>query len=171
MKTIEWLGDRVRIIDQTKLPHEEAYLELTGYQAVAQAIKNMNIRGAPAIGVAAAYGIALGSHEIKATTKSQFLEGLQEVTRAIASTRPTARNLFCVIERMNKVAAAGKDVTEIKKSLVDEAIKIHTEEEEATRELSQLGAELIKDGFGVLTHCNTGPLATAGYGTALGVII
>ncbi len=171
MKTIEWLGDRVKIIDQTGLPHKENYLELSSYQDVAQAIKNMNIRGAPAIGVAAAYGIALEAQVIKATTKGQLLKELQFITQTIASTRPTARNLFSVIERMNKIAAAGKDVTEIKKSLVDEAIKIHAEEEEATRRLSQLGAELIGDGFGVLTHCNTGPLATAGYGTALGVII
>jgi methylthioribose-1-phosphate isomerase len=171
IKAIEWLGDRVRIIDQTKLPHEEAYLELASYLEVAQAIKRMNIRGAPAIGIAAAYGIALGASEIKATTKSQFLKELAQVSQTIASTRPTAVNLFRVIERMNQVASIGKDIAEIKKSLADEAIKIHNEEEEATRRLSQLGSELIKDGFGILTHCNTGPLATAGYGTALGVII
>ena len=171
MKTIAWLGDRLRIIDQSKLPHEEAYLELASYQKVAQAIRNMNIRGAPAIGVAAAYGIALGAREIKATTKSQFLKELQEVTKTIASTRPTARNLFSVIEHMKRVAAAGKDIAEIKKALVDEAVRIHAEVEKATRSLSQIGAELIEDGFSILTHCNTGPLATAGYGTALGIII
>jgi len=171
MKTIVWLGDRLRIIDQSKLPQEEAYLELASYQKVAQAIRNMNIRGAPAIGVAAAYGIALGAREIKATTKSQFLKEFQEVTKTIATTRPTARNLFGVIERMKRIAAAGKDIAGIKKALVDEAVRIHAEVEKATRSLSQLGAELIKDGFSILTHCNTGPLATAGYGTALGIII
>jgi methylthioribose-1-phosphate isomerase len=171
IKAIEWLGDRVRIIDQTRLPHEEVYLELVSYKDVAQAIKNMNIRGAPAIGIAAAYGITLGTREIKATTRSQFLKELTEVSQTIASTRPTAINLFRIIERMKQVANTGKDIAEIKKSLVDEAIKIHAEEEEATRRLSQLGAELIEDGCGILTHCNTGPLATAGYGTALGVII
>jgi methylthioribose-1-phosphate isomerase len=171
IKAIEWLGDRVRIIDQTRLPHEESYLELASYLEVAQAIKNMNIRGAPAIGVAAAYGIVLGASEIKAATKSQFLKELSQVSQTIATTRPTAVNLFGVIERMKRVADTAKDIAEIKKSLVDEAIKIHAEEEEATRRLSQLGAELIEDGFGILTHCNTGPLATAGYGTALGVII
>jgi methylthioribose-1-phosphate isomerase len=171
IKAIEWLGDRVRIIDQTRLPHGESYLELASYPEVAQAIKNMNIRGAPAIGVAAAYGIVLGASEIKAATKSQFLKELSQVSQTIATTRPTAVNLFGVIERMKRVADTAKDIAEIKKSLVDEAIKIHAEEEEATRRLSQLGAELIEDGFGILTHCNTGPLATAGYGTALGVII
>ncbi|MBA7485295.1 Methylthioribose-1-phosphate isomerase [subsurface metagenome] len=171
MKTIVWLGDRLRIIDQSKLPQEEAYLELASYQKVAQAISNMNIRGAPAIGVAAAYGIALGAREIKATTKSQFLKEFPEVTKTIASTRPTARNLFSVIERMKRVAATGKDTAEIKKALADEAVRIHAEVEKATRSLSQLGAELIEDGFSILTHCNTGPLATAGYGTALGIII
>ncbi len=171
MKTIAWLGDRLRIIDQSKLPHEEVYLELASYQKVAQAIRNMNIRGAPAIGVAAAYGIALGAREIKATTKSQFLKEFPEVTKTIASTRPTARNLFGVIERMNRVAAAGKDTAEIKKALVDEAVRIHVEAEKATRSLSHFGAQLIEDGFSILTHCNTGPLATAGYGTALGIII
>ena len=171
MKTIVWLGDRLRIIDQSKLPHEEAYLELASYQKVAQAIRNMNIRGAPAIGVAAAYGIALGARNIKATTKSQFLKELQEVTKTIASTRPTARNLFSVIEHMKRIAAAGKDTRQIKKALADEAVRIHAEVEKATRSLSQLGAELIEDGFSILTHCNTGPLATAGYGTALGIII
>ena len=171
MKAIEWLGDRVRIIDQTRLPDEESYLELTSYQEVARAIKDMLVRGAPAIGVAAAYGIALGALTIRATTRNQFLKELQEITQAIASTRPTARNLFTVTSRMSQVASAGKNVTETKKALVDEAIKIHAEEEEATRKLSQLGAGLINDGSGILTHCNTGPLATAGYGTALGAII
>ena len=171
MKAIEWLGNRLKIIDQTRLPHEEAYLELTDYQGVAQAIRDMNVRGAPAIGVAAAYGIALGAKDINITDKKQFLKELQQVVDTIASTRPTAVNLFCVVERMKRMAAAGKDVAQIKKALIDEAVRIHTEEKTATERLSQLGAELIQDGFGVLTHCNTGPLATAGYGTALGVII
>ncbi len=171
MKAVEWLGNRVRIIDQTKLPGGESYPELSSYQEVTQAIKDMLVRGAPAIGVAAAYGIALGAIKSKANNKSQLLKELNQVIQTISQTRPTARNLFAVAQRMSQIASASKDVAQIKKALVDEAIKIHAEEEEATRKLSQLGAELIKDGSGILTHCNTGPLATAGYGTALGVII
>jgi methylthioribose-1-phosphate isomerase len=170
MKVIEWLGDRVKIIDQTELPASESYLELAGHQDVARAIRNMNIRGAPAIGVAAAYGIALGAQKIEASSKSRFLKELKEVSATIAATRPTARNLFQVVSRMNR-AAAGADIKNIKKVLADEAVKIHTEQEQADRKLGQLGADLIRDGSSILTHCNTGPLATAGYGTALGIII
>ncbi|GAF96843.1 unnamed protein product, partial [marine sediment metagenome] len=124
-----------------------------------------------AIGVAAAYGVALGATEIKVKSRDEFLRKLQDIIQTLATTRPTAKNLFLAIDRMKQVAEAGKDVEQIKAALVNEAVKIHAEETEATRRLSQLGAELIKDGFSVLTHCNTGPLATAGYGTALGVII
>jgi methylthioribose-1-phosphate isomerase len=171
IKPIVWLGDRIRIIDQTRLPHKEVYRELASYRAVARAIKDMLIRGAPAIGVAAAYGIALGAIAIKTPDRSRFLKSLDVVIQTIAATRPTARNLFCVVERMKRVASAGEDIEQIKESLVEEAVKIHAEEEAATERISQLGAGLLKDGCGVLTHCNTGPLATAGYGTALGVII
>jgi len=170
IKAIEWLGDRVRILDQTRLPREEVYLELSDYQDIASAIVELKIRGAPAIGVVGAYGMALGALEIKAATRGEFLEKLQGIISTIAATRPTARNLFRAIDRMEQVAAAGKDTDQIKTGLVDEAIKIHSEEAEATKKLSQLGAELINDGFTILTHCNTGALATAGYGTALGVI-
>ncbi|MFC2051751.1 S-methyl-5-thioribose-1-phosphate isomerase [Chloroflexota bacterium] len=168
---IEWLGNRVKILDQTRLPQEEVYLELTSYQAVASAIKELKVRGAPAIGVAGAYGIALGALEIKASIRDDFMDKFRQVSRTIAATRPTARNLFQAIERMQRVAEAGKEVDDIKAALVQEAVKIHSEETEATRKLSQLGAGQIKDGFTILTHCNTGPLATTGYGTALGVII
>jgi methylthioribose-1-phosphate isomerase len=171
IKAIEWLGDRVKILDQAQLPQKEAYLELSRYQDVASAIAGLKIRGAPAIGVAGSYGVALGALKIKASSREDFRRRLGVVSQAIAATRPTARNLFRAIERMQKVAEAAKDVEQIKKALVSEAIKIHSEEAKATRKLSQLGTGLIKDGFTVLTHCNTGPLATAGYGTALGIII
>jgi len=170
IKAIEWLGDRVRILDQTKLPQEEEYLELSRYQDIASAIKQLKIRGAPAIGVAGAYAVALGALKIKAKSRDNFLERLRGISQTIANTRPTARNLFRAIGRMQQIAEVGKDIEQIKTALVNEAIKIHTEEAEATRRLSQLGAELINDGFTILTHCNTGLLATAGYGTALGVI-
>jgi len=167
---IEWLGNKVKLLDQTRLPQEEVYLELTDYHDVASAIKGMKIRGAPAIGVAAAYGVALGILKTSAKSKDEFLIKLSSVTQTMAATRPTAQNLFRVINRMKQIAEAGKDVEDIRKALVSEAIKIHSEEAEATRKLAQFGAELIQDGFTILTHCNTGALATAGYGTALGVI-
>jgi methylthioribose-1-phosphate isomerase len=170
MKVIEWLGERVGIIDQTRLPQKEVYLELTSYQDIASAITELAIRGAPAIGVAGGYGVALGALKLETTSRGEFLGEVLSISRHLAATRPTARNLFGVIERMLKVAEAGKDVTQIKKALVNEAIKIHAEAAEVDKKLSQLGAELIGDGFSILTHCNTGSLATAGYGTALGVI-
>ena len=163
---IEWLGDRVRILDQTRLPQEEVYLELTDYRAAALAIKELKVRGAPAIGIFGAYAIALGALRIEAAAKDEFLRKLRDITRTLAATRPTARNLFRAIDRMQAVAEAGKGIAQIKAALVDEAVKIHTEEKEATRKLSQLGAELIEGDFTILTHCNTGTLATGGYGTA-----
>lgn len=171
VQPIEWLGDRVKIIDQTRLPHKEVYIETADYKVVASAIKRLQIRGAPAIGVAGGYGIALGALAIEAGSKADFLKKFAKVSQTIAGTRPTARNLFFAVERMEQAAEDGKTVAQIKTKLVKEAIKIHNEEAEATRKLSQLGASLIKDGFTILTHCNAGPLATTGYGTALGVII
>lgn len=170
MKPVEWLGNKVRILDQTGLPQEEIYLELSNYQEVAQAIKEMKVRGAPAIGVTAAYGIALGVQAIKVETKEKFFTKLNQILEIFSSTRPTAVNLFRAIEKMKAVATDKKGITQIKVALLTEAFKIHTEEEEATKYLSRLGAELLHDGFTILTHCNTGVLATAGYGTAVGVI-
>jgi methylthioribose-1-phosphate isomerase len=165
-----WLGNRLRILDQTRLPQEEVYLELSHYQDIASAIAELKIRGAPAIGVAGAYAMALGALKIKAKSRDNLLKKLRVITKTLADTRPTARNLFRALDRMQQLAEAGGNVEQIKTVLVNEAIKIHSEEAEATRKLSQLGAELIEDGFTILTHCNTGALATAGYGTALGVI-
>jgi methylthioribose-1-phosphate isomerase len=167
---IEWLSDRVKILDQTRLPTEEAYLELGHYQDIASAVVELKIRGAPAIGVAIGYAIALGAQNIEPTTRDSFLQELRVIGRNLAATRPTARNLFWAIDRMLRVAEAGKDVDKIKNALVEEAIKIHSEQVETDRKLSQIGAGLISDGATILTHCNTGALATAGYGTALGVI-
>ncbi|HEX73623.1 MAG TPA: S-methyl-5-thioribose-1-phosphate isomerase [Dehalococcoidia bacterium] len=170
MKAIEWLGNRVKILDQTRLPREEVYLELGDHRSIASAIVELKIRGAPAIGILGAYAVALGALKIESVARDEFLEKLQGISYTIASTRPTAKNLFRAIDRMQKVAEVGKDVDQIKDALVNEAVKIHSEEQEATRKLSELGAELIGDNFAILTHCNTGTLATAGYGTALGVI-
>jgi methylthioribose-1-phosphate isomerase len=171
IKAIEWLGNRVRILDQTKLPREEVYLELDDDQSIASAITELKIRGAPAIGVAGAYGIALGALKIESEARDEFLGKLRAVAESIAATRPTARNLFQAVDRMRQVAEASGDVEQIKAALVAEAVRIHAEEARATRKLSQSGARLIKDEATILTHCNTGPLATTGYGTALGVMI
>ena len=168
---IDWLEDRVRILDQSRLPDEEAYLELNDYRDVASAITELKIRGAPAIGVAGGYGVALGALKIESAQKGDFLKKLDVIVAEIAATRPTARNLFWAIQRMRKAAEDIDGVGGIKSALVEEAVKIHTQEREATRKLSQHGAELVKDGDTVLVHCNAGPLATAGYGTALGVIL
>jgi len=168
-KAIEWSDGKIRILDQSKLPEEQVFINLDDYRDVVGAIREMMVRGAPAIGVAAAYGIALGASSIETKDKDKFVARLNEVTQAFSAARPTAVNLFQAIGRMKK-AARGDSVSDMKNSLIEEAKLIHEEEVTATRELSRLGAELIKDGFTVLTHCNAGPLATASYGTALGVI-
>ena len=168
---IEWLGDRVRLIDQTRLPLEEVYLEISDYREMAAAIKELKIRGAPSIGVAGAYGVALGALGIRARTRETFLKKVAGVCRELAGTRPTARDLFWAIERMQKVAKGEKSVTDIKTQLVATAIAIHKTQIDYSLRLSRHGARLMKDGWHVLTICNTGPLAAPGYGTALGVII
>jgi len=170
IKAVEYLGNKLKIIDQTQLPGKLAFLELRNYTEVVAAIKQMKVRGAPAIGVAAAYGLALGAQSIKADNKAKFLSQFDKILKAFAAARPTAVNLFRAIDRMKKAAETASDVPSIKQALIDEARAIHADEEAATERLSRIGAGLIKDGFVILTHCNAGPLATAGYGTALGVI-
>jgi methylthioribose-1-phosphate isomerase len=170
VKVIEWHEDHVVAIDQRKLPHEESYLELYNYREVAQAIKDMAIRGAPAIGIATAYGIALGGLQIDKADKEDFLKELDLVITVFTSTRPTAQNLFRVMEDMRQAAISADKVEDIKKRLVDRAKRVHQEEQESEIRISQLGATLIPQNMRVLTHCNTGSLATAAFGTALGII-
>lgn len=171
-RTIEWRDDKVIMIDQTRLPGEEVYNEYTDFQGVAEAIRGMIIRGAPAIGVAAAMGIALGAGDIIADTHESFFKQLDNVCEVMARTRPTAVNLFWAIERMKRVANANrdKDLHSIRAILKAEAISIEEEDLQICKALGANGASLIKDGATILTHCNAGGLATAGYGTALGVI-
>jgi methylthioribose-1-phosphate isomerase len=171
MKPVEWLGDKLRIIDQTKLPEKTAFIETVDYHEVVTAIKELKVRGAPAIGVATAYGIALGALRVNADSKDDFLIRLEEILQAFSASRPTAVNLFGAVGRMKQAATANRDFSAMKQLLIDEATRIHAEEQEATERLSKLGADLIEDGATVMTHCNAGPLATAGYGTALGIII
>ena len=168
---IEWLGDRVRIIDQTRLPADEVHLDIDDYHVLAAAIKELKVRGAPVIGIAGAYAVVLGALKINTTDRTEFLEKLNEIIEEIAGTRPTARNLFFSLERLKKVSESIQDTGELKRCLIEEAIHIHQEEAEATDKISQFGLELIKNGGTILTHCNAGPLATAGYGTALGIVI
>ena len=171
-RTIEWRNDKVIMIDQTRLPAEEIYNEYDDFQGVAAAIKGMIIRGAPAIGVAAAMGVALGARDILADTHDSFFRQLDNVCDTLAKTRPTAVNLFWGIERMKKVAEANrdKDINSIRQLLKAEAISIEQEDLQICRAIGRHGAALIREGATVLTHCNAGGLATAGYGTALGVI-
>src|SRR5688572_13605698 len=162
------------MIDQRKLPSVEVYVTCTTANDVAKAIKTMVIRGAPAIGVAAAMGIALGMRRSKATGTKAFTTEFQKLCDLMAATRPTAVNLFWAIERMKRTfaeaAQGGCSVDELKDRLHLEAIKIHDEDVQSCRDMGAFGAELVPDEARILTHCNAGALATAGYGTALGVI-
>ena len=171
-RTIEWRDNAVVMIDQTLLPGEEVYNTYTDFKAVADAIRGMIIRGAPAIGVAAAMGIALGARDIIADTHESFFRQLENVCDVMARTRPTAVNLFWGIERMKRVAEANRDkkLAQIRTILKEEAIRIEAEDLTICRNIGKWGATLIPEGATVLTHCNAGGLATAGYGTALGVI-
>jgi methylthioribose-1-phosphate isomerase len=171
-KTIEWKGDRVRLLDQRRLPQEVRYLDCKDASSVAEAIRTMAIRGAPAIGVAAAMGIALAAKKIQANRPEILRKSLEKVCQQMKQTRPTAVNLFWAVDRMNRVWDQGgsDDVETIKKRLEKEALKIYEEDLEINRKIGEKGRALIKDGYGVLTHCNAGGLATAGFGTALGVI-
>jgi methylthioribose-1-phosphate isomerase len=174
LPTIEWKDDAVVMIDQRKLPASEVYVTCKTANEVAKAIKTMVIRGAPAIGVAAAMGIAVGMTRSRATGTKQFTTEFQKTCELMAGTRPTAVNLFWAIERMKKAFAAvaqdGQSVDEIKRKLVAEARAIHDEDVQSCLTMGAHGATLVPSSARILTHCNAGALATAGYGTALGVI-
>ena len=170
IRTIEWSDQGVVMIDQRLLPGEEVYNTYNGVEEVAEAIKTMVIRGAPAIGVAAAMGIALGVRNLP--SKENLEERFSEICRVIQDTRPTARNLFWAIERMKGVfeSQENRSLQEIQESLKEEALLIHRQDVEINRRIGTNGQKLLSQKMNVLTHCNAGALATAGYGTALGVI-
>jgi methylthioribose-1-phosphate isomerase len=174
IKTLEWTDDGVVMIDQRLLPTEEVYPLFKTYEEVAFAIKEMVVRGAPAIGVAAAMGVALGARNIATNDAAQFDQQFQRICDVLAGTRPTAVNLFWAIERMKTLYGNLKrenvSLAEICLQLIDEAKNMHSEDVAINKEMGTNGAALIPDGATVLTHCNAGALATAGYGTALGVI-
>jgi len=174
IKTLEWTDEGVVMIDQRLLPTEEIYPVFTTAEEVAWAIREMVVRGAPAIGVAAAMGVALGMRDFTSDSATVFEDEFDRVCKLIGSTRPTAVNLFWAIDRMRnlygQLKGDGQSPESIRERLIEEARSMHAEDIEANRALGHFGAELIPDGGTVLTHCNAGALATAGYGTALGVI-
>lgn len=172
---VEWSDEGVRMLDQRLLPTEETWLVLKTFKDVADGIREMVVRGAPAIGVSCAYGIALGAKNFVGTNVDDLEEELEYVCEVLGKTRPTAINLFWAIDRMKrtfqKAKSEGKSVTEIKRILIEDAKAIHEEDIEAQRLIAQFGGELLENDSNVLTHCNAGALATGGvWGTALGVI-
>lgn len=175
IKTIEWTDEGIRMLDQRLLPTEEKYLMLRSYEEVAEAIKKMAVRGAPAIGVSAAMGLALGASQSVGTSVADLEDDFSYMCKLMSQTRPTAVNLFWAIgrmrERFESEKAAGHQPEQIKARLIEEARNIFSEDIQANRAIGHFGADLIADGDTVLTHCNAGALATAGdYGTALGVV-
>ena len=172
---VEWTDNGVRMLDQRLLPTEEKWLLLRTYNDVAAGIKDMVVRGAPAIGVSAAYGIALGAKQFVGTNIDDLEDELDYICDVIGKTRPTAVNLFWAIDRMKRTfqgaKSEGKSITEIQQTLINDAKAIHDEDIESQRLIAKFGGELIEDNSTVLTHCNAGALATGGvWGTALGVI-
>lgn len=180
LRALEWVGERdgiLRIVDQTRLPSEIRYLQLNSLDEVREAIVQLKIRGAPAIGVAAAFGVVLGMRQARYHTAKDALAHLERVVATLQETRPTAVNLFHALERMHRVGHAlitapdfNPQVNELVPRLLTEAKAIWEEDRNMCRLLAEHGASLIQDGMGVLTHCNTGALATSDYGTALGVL-
>jgi methylthioribose-1-phosphate isomerase len=171
MRTIEWRSETVVTIDQTRLPHETIFLEMKTCGEMAEAIKTMKIRGAPLLGAAAAFGLALAAYHSKAKTSKGLIDELEEAAKILKETRPTAVNLFWAIDRiLNKTRSFSSSAADLKSLVVEEACKIADEDAAANRLIGKNGAELIRDGDVILTHCNAGELATVEYGTALGVI-
>jgi methylthioribose-1-phosphate isomerase len=173
--TLKWENNTLKLIDQRKLPFEEIYVSCKTAVCVADAIKNMVVRGAPAIGVAAAYGIALAALNFKGNDKEKFIRHINKSTELLAGTRPTAVNLFWALDRMKKVLSAGGNpgIGKIRDNLIKEARAIEEHDIEVNMEIGRNGLELFKKAdkkIKILTHCNAGALATSGYGTALGVI-
>ena len=172
IRTVDWADGKIRLIDQTRLPARLEVIEISNYREAADAIMEMKVRGAPAIGVTAALGVVLGALEIEAGDWLEFYAQLDRIAEHMRRTRPTAVNLFWGIDRILRLAQSfeGSPVCEIKEMLVAEGITMLDEDEEINRRIGRNGAELIPDNANVLTHCNAGSLATVGYGTALGVI-
>jgi methylthioribose-1-phosphate isomerase len=170
LRTIDWKENKLVMIDQTKLPTELVFVEFTDFNEVANAIKTLVVRGAPAIGVAGAFGMALAALQSKATTKKELIEDLDKAKKILFETRPTAINLKWGLEIILKVANEGSDVSKIKESIVDTAKKMAEEDIQINMTMGKYGSELFNNNDTIMTHCNAGALATVAYGTALGVI-
>ena len=170
LRTIEWKNNEVIMIDQTKLPNELVYVKFTDYNDVAEAIRTLVVRGAPAIGVSGAFGMALAGLQSKAETKEGLLSDLKKAQKILFMTRPTAVNLVWGLEQIMKVAKENDSVDEIKESIIDKAKQMADEDIKINQEMGKHGSQLFKNNDSVMTHCNAGALATVGYGTALGVI-
>jgi methylthioribose-1-phosphate isomerase len=170
MEPIAWVGDRVRILDQTLLPHQERHLELRDHRQVAEAIRALRVRGAPLIGIAAAYGLALAALHAPTKDMDAFLAFLEDAAEELRATRPTAVNLSWAVKRLLGKARACTTPHEAQLVVVAEAQALHHQQTEDDLGLARQGALLLPEGAAVLTHCNTGALATGGYGTALGIV-
>ena len=170
LRTIEWKNNEVIMIDQTKLPNELVFVKFTDYNDVAEAIRTLVVRGAPAIGVSGAFGMALAGLQSKAETKEELLSDLEKAQKILFMTRPTAVNLVWGLEQIMKVAKENDSVDEIKESVIDKAKQMADEDIKINQEMGKHGSQLFENNDSVMTHCNAGALATVGYGTALGVI-
>jgi len=171
MRPIQWSGGKLRLLDQTALPQQEIYLEISDYREAVHAIKTLQVRGAPAIGIAAGYGITLGAQSIRASSIKIFQRKMGLILEDFAASRPTAVNLFWTINRMRRALSTAESQEEAVNALEKEARLIHRQQSAAMAKLSRIGSSLIGRECTVLTHCNTGQLATGvEYGTALGVI-
>ena len=170
IRPIEWANGTLRLLDQTRLPSEEVIVEARGYREAVNAIKTMQVRGAPAIGVTAAYAVAMAARDLDISDRTSFLQRLAEAGTEIKAARPTAVNLMWAVDRMLDLANSETDTARVKDRLLEEAISIEKQDEEINRRMGSHGIELMPDGGSVLTHCNAGALATAAFGTAVGVI-
>lgn len=170
IRPIQWSDGKLWLLDQTRLPLEEITLELDRCQQAIVAIRDMQVRGAPAIGVTAAYAMAMAAREINATSLDEYMSQLEDAASRVAAARPTAVNLFWAVDRMVSLAKSDPDPSNLPERMLDEAQRMYEEDEEINRKMGGLGKDLMPDGGAVLTHCNTGALATTGFGTALGVI-
>ena len=172
MKSIEWIGGKVRFIDQTKLPTDEIFVETDDLAVLADAIRTLKVRGAPALGIAAAYGVVLAAQRFQSGTSQELYDVVQHAASTIAQTRPTAKNLFWALERMRSVCRLNlhESVERIKRILLDEALRIHAEDAQMCTAIGKYGASLVPNHSTILTHCNTGALATGGDGTAQSII-
>ena len=170
IRTVEWKNNKVIMIDQTKLPNELVFVEYDNYNQVANAIRNLVVRGAPAIGVSGAFGLALAALQSDSTTKENLISDLQKAKKILFETRPTAVNLAWGLEKIMKIVESGNSVDEIKSLVIETSKKMADEDIEINRTMGKFGSELFENNDTIMTHCNAGALATVAYGTALGVI-